>query len=420
MANDDDDVDFTAVMRQAGVAPVREDRRERAATRGGAGAKAQASSGAARGSAGKARPVSKSGPVAATTTSEHAPVAASPAAKGAATSASKGSPAAASPVSKAGPVAASPVSKAGPVAASPVSKAPSAATTPVELAKLAAALREAQARLAVVGEERDAAMSRVRRLEQERERLSQEHDAITRERDAIASGRDRLSQERDAALRRVGATQAELTTVRERLAAPRLTLAAALTERGLLTSDEMTRALALLAGGESGPRLLSTLETGEVAGLRSALARRLALVCGAPQCLAPAGAAVLTVEPARCEVCGGSDIQRAAHRFARACAAAGITRVRFVGGSPNYRTQLEALFPGDGPPTVRITAGDRRVPLSQSKAQQRSDDLVIIWGATELDHATSGAYRPQQGRVETIAHRGIGRMLELAAERLGG
>jgi hypothetical protein len=164
--------------------------------------------------------------------------------------------------------------------------------------------------------------------------------------------------------------------------------------------------------------LLASLATGDITWLRSALERRLALLCGSSDCKAPPGAVTIEVAPARCELCGGSEIQRAATRFIRACETAGISRVRFVGGSPNYRTQLEELFPRRGPLTVATTAGDRRVPLNKSKAQQRSDDLVVIWGATELDHATSGAYRAQFGRVETIAHRGIGRMLDLAAERI--
>ena len=56
----------------------------------------------------------------------------------------------------------------------------------------------------------------------------------------------------------------------------------------------------------------------------------LALVCGDPACAPGLGALALTVPRARCEVCGGSDIQRAAHGFIRACQAAGITRVRFT------------------------------------------------------------------------------------------
>jgi hypothetical protein len=128
--------------------------------------------------------------------------------------------------------------------------------------------------------------------------------------------------------------------------------------------------------------VLDLLETRDPATLASLLERRLALVCGAAGCAPELGAAALQVAPARCEVCGGSDIQRAAHGFVRACVAAGLARVRFVGGSPNYRTKLAALFPAGGPLTVHTTAGDKRVRLNRSRSQQRGDDLVIIWGAT--------------------------------------
>ena len=246
-------------------------------------------------------------------------------------------------------------------------------------------------------------------------------------RDGLAARVKQLEQERDAALRSLAAAE-KLATAKQRTApagppapapeVPRISLTEALVARGLSDPDEQAQAVAALTGTESARRLMEALETRDIAGLRSALERRLALVCGSPGCSAPAGAAVIEVSPARCELCGGSEIQRAATRFIHACEAAGVARVRFVGGSPNYRTQLEALFPRRGPLTVHTTAGDRRVPLHRAKAQQRSDDLVVIWGATELDHATSGAYRAQFGRVETIAHRGIGRMLDLAAERI--
>ena len=211
---------------------------------------------------------------------------------------------------------------------------------------------------------------------------------------------------------------AEAAALRPAPEVARISLAEALVARGVTDPAEQAQALVALVGSESAPRLLSALETRDIAGLRSALERRLALLCGGPDCKAPPGAVEITVSPARCELCGGSEIQRAATRFIRACEAAGISRVRFVGGSPNYRTKLAALFPAGGALTVLTTAGDRKVPLHRSRAHQRTDDLVIIWGATELDHATSGAYRAQHGRVEVIAHRGIGRMLELAALRL--
>ena len=212
-------------------------------------------------------------------------------------------------------------------------------------------------------------------------------------------------------------TRAALHAAQHPPPSPRHTLAAALTTRGL-DPDERAQALALLATSESATSLLEQLETRDPVALAALLERRLALVCGDPACAPELAALALRVPRPRCEVCGGSDIQRAAHGFVRACQAAGIVRVRFVGGSPNYRTKLDALFPSGGPLIVRSTAGDRRVRLNQAKSQQRSDDLVIIWGASELDHATSGAYRSEHGRTEVIAHRGIGRMLDLAAARI--
>ncbi len=283
----------------------------------------------------------------------------------------------------------------------------------VEPGKLAVGARELAAERAVelVRAELLAVRAELEGQRRERERLALERDGL------VVS----LAGERDVVAR----LQAELAAVRRRaesaarpLEVPRISLAAALGERGLRDGEEQTRAVALLMGTESAARVLAALETRDIDGLRSALERRLALVCGSRDCRELAGETRIEVEPARCELCGGSEIHRAAGRFARACEAAGIARVRFVGGSPNYRTQLEALFPERGALTVRTTEGDRRVSLSRSKAQQRKDDLVVIWGATELDHATSGAYRAQFGRVEVIAHRGIGRMLDLAAERI--
>jgi hypothetical protein len=42
-------------------------------------------------------------------------------------------------------------------------------------------------------------------------------------------------------------------------------------------------------------------------------------------------------------------------------------------------------------------------------------DVVIIWGGTLLDHAVADLYKDGPARVLRVPHRGIGRMLELAA-----
>ena len=351
MAHDDDDLDFTALMRGQGVEPVKP------AARG-------------RGRREPVGPALKRGVVG----GQRAPVST-----------------VAAPVKRATPA---PVARQP----APVVKARQAVVEP----ELVAARAESQTRQVAL-----------ERVTGERDELVARVEQLTKERDAAQRAR--------AAAEATAAAPAGLAVQRApppSLEVPRLSLAEALVARGVTEPAEQARALAALASTESAPRLISALESRDIAGLRSALERRLALLCGSPDCTAPAGAVVIEVKPARCELCGGSEIQRAATRFIRACEAAGISRVRFVGGSPNYRTQLEELFPRRGPLTVATTAGDRRVSLQKAKAQQRSDDLVVIWGATELDHATSGAYRAQFGRVETIAHRGIGRMLDLAAERI--
>ena len=379
MADNDEDLDFTALMQRQGVEPVR-------AVRAGGKAQAQAPREPAR--------ATRAGHKA------QAPAPREPAPR-------------------------EPVRATRAVHKAPAPREPTRAAERVPVA--APVVVPVERRGAAVSAEKAEVVAAQAGLVTARAELQAQQHALERtiaERDGLAARVKQLEQERDAALRLLATAEKVMKRRAEPVPSvpapevPRISLAEALVARGLGDPEEQAQALAALASTESARRLMETLETRDLAGLRSALERRLALVCGRPGCAAPAGAAVIEVSPARCELCGGSEIQRAATRFMQACEAAGVVRVRFVGGSPNYRTQLEALFPGRGPLTVRTTAGDRRVPLHRSKAQQRSDDLVVIWGATELDHATSGAYRAQFGRVETIAHRGIGRMLDLAAERI--
>jgi len=361
----DDELDFAALMRRDGVVPVAPDRR-----------------------AAPARPV------------------AAPANRGAKPVGPRAAPATISPAAAS--------KAAGSSASTPAVER--AASRPVGERELAALV----ARNLVLTQARDAALLATAALRAELAALVARHQVLTQERDAavLATTSGRATE---AALRaELAAARGALRAAQEPLEPPRSSLGAALLARGLEGATEQARALAVLTDGEAATRLLELLETREPAALASLLERRLALVCGDPGCAPEVGAAALRVAPARCEVCGGSDIQRAAHGFVRACAAAEVVRVRFVGGSPNYRTKLAALFPAGGPLAVHTTAGDKRVRLSRSRSQQRGDDLVIIWGATELDHATSGVYRAEHGRTEVIAHRGIGRMLELAAARIAG
>ena len=393
----DDDLDFAALMLRDDVTPVVTDVRRDASARPRTVPANRGTKPAASRTAPPPRPTAASanrspGPAAARTVPAARPTAA--------------------PVNRSpGPAAARPVVDSAPISGQARDR---------ELAKL---LAQQQA----LTQERDAALLASGSLRAELAALTARHHALEKERDAAIVAIVASITQRSADAATGAALRAELNAARAALHAAqrspepaRCSLAAALLARGLDGASEQAQALTVLTGGEAASRLLELLEARDPAALASLLERRLALVCGDPGCAPEVGAAALRVTPARCEVCGGSDIQRAAHGFVRACAAAEVVRVRFVGGSPNYRTKLAALFPAGGPLTVHTTAGDKRVSLSRSRSQQRGDDLVIIWGATELDHATSGVYRAEHGRTEVIAHRGIGRMLELAAARLAG
>ena len=129
--------------------------------------------------------------------------------------------------------------------------------------------------------------------------------------------------------------------------------------------------------------------------------------------------AVLRVPRSRCEVCGGSDIRREARRFVDACLNHGTTRVTIVGGSPKYHRQLRELVQ-HRVLKLRLVPGDARRSLRQARDDLRGSDLVIIWGATVLDHATSAPYTQQRelGRLHTVQQRGITSMLGAVVDHL--
>lgn len=102
-------------------------------------------------------------------------------------------------------------------------------------------------------------------------------------------------------------------------------------------------------------------------------------------------------------------IERAMASFTTACLVGGIKRVVFVGGSPAYRKQLG-------------TRCDHRLKFAFVEGNDRgavpmpSADVVIVWGASELDHVVADKF-PGALRVH---HRGISGMLLKAAELIRG
>lgn len=106
---------------------------------------------------------------------------------------------------------------------------------------------------------------------------------------------------------------------------------------------------------------------------------------------------------------GAGAIERAMAAFTTACLVGGIKRVVFVGGSPAYRKQLGTRCD----PRLKFTfvEGNDRGAVVMPSA-----DVVIVWGASELDHAVADKF---PGAL-VVNHRGISGMLVRAAELIRG
>lgn len=223
--------------------------------------------------------------------------------------------------------------------------------------------------------------------------------------------------------RRAAHLEAELRAARAGTASPsRLRLADALQQRGLSARTEADMFLRAIADARLGQKLVEQLLTEDPSELDDLLVEDVALIGACPACPRPAGRAVVEVPRPRCDVCGGSDIQRTVKDFIQSALLSGITRVVVVGGSAQYRRTLRELVPKD---RVRLTLvpGDKRRLQADAREDLRNNDLVVVWGATELNHAVSENYtRLPEGaaKVWTINHRGIAGMLTELSVRLQG
>lgn len=120
-------------------------------------------------------------------------------------------------------------------------------------------------------------------------------------------------------------------------------------------------------------------------------------VCGRGDCQTAAGASAngRAIVPAasaeHCEICGGGPNTRSVEHMIEACREVGWSRLVIVGGSPNTRREIERLVAGRL--ELRLVEGDRSRSSAAAKADLAWADLVIVWGATQLDHKVSNSYR---------------------------
>jgi hypothetical protein len=154
------------------------------------------------------------------------------------------------------------------------------------------------------------------------------------------------------------------------------------------------------------------------------LLSRFSLHCASPACVEAARASGLTPLRASskgsCPHCGGSDNARAARELLAACAAAGVQRVLVVGGSPSVREELRAAL--GVALELRTVDGTERRTQERARGDLEWAQLVVLWGATELDHKVSGHYAhppaPHRGKLVHVARRGVAALATAAVEHL--
>jgi FtsZ-binding cell division protein ZapB len=242
------------------------------------------------------------------------------------------------------------------------------------------------------------------------EGLRHQLTTLWQERDALQHARDALDRERRETARQRTAIEREADTLHSRLA--RADKSSVLRARGLDDCDVQATALALLLDWNP-QKTVQALCAADPEPLRELL-NRLAIVCANPHCQPAPGTPVMPAPPESCEVCGGSDVQRAFVQFVAACRKSGIDRVTIVGGSPAYREKLRTLQREHGQGVQIDVVREERPQEAKRAAAVRG--LVVTWGATEVDHTTTGHYRNAGDIRLHVAHRGIAGMLGMLAK----
>jgi hypothetical protein len=175
--------------------------------------------------------------------------------------------------------------------------------------------------------------------------------------------------------------------------------------RALLETERLTRA---------GKSRIDGTKVERVEGL---LSERLFVCCGAANCLRlAAGRAVVSCAQVRsCQGCGGSANRRSVEAAQAAFQRASIRHVVIVGGSPAVHEEILRLKSDAW--ELRLIDGKAKRTLDQARADARWSDLVLIWGATELDHKVSGLYLAEvpRDRLVMTARRGVAALFDEAA-----
>lgn len=196
-----------------------------------------------------------------------------------------------------------------------------------------------------------------------------------------------------------------------------------LRDAGFVSAQAATLARGTLeAQGLTRPRKTGITSAKEESA-RAALESALAAYCGELRCYAlldSGGRRPVIVARRACEVCGGSNNQRAAREMIRACKDAGVERMLVVGGTPRLEEALQGELTGSTI-QLRTIIGTENEPNQREAIDDcRWADLVVIWAPTPLPHKVSRHYTSdlcQADRVE-VHRRGLEALAHAVSDHL--
>ena len=147
---------------------------------------------------------------------------------------------------------------------------------------------------------------------------------------------------------------------------------------GLETAPERT---ALFAVDDWLERLIGASDLEENTEMAREFSENFVFVCG--ECTAPARRSAIPVPAARCEVCGGVDMERAVRKFIDATLINGRLRIVVVGRETKHHRMLRDRV-SDPRLVLTQVPGNVRRDLGQAQTDVDHADVVIVWDADTL------------------------------------
>ena len=121
----------------------------------------------------------------------------------------------------------------------------------------------------------------------------------------------------------------------------------------------------------------------------------------------------LRVRTDKCEFCSGSNQNRLVAKMAKNLSDRGLSEILIVGGSIQSANTLNRLLKSSKI-NLKIVQGTKRINSKMAKLLCRNSDLVVIWGATQLDHTVSKVFNiaAEPGTKVPVARPGLKALTE--------